>query len=822
MGFIQPDPPRPARPVETQRPIRVRKPAQRDGIVSWSEAVATIASVDPVGNAGLLEDVRRTIGYSFDFDHPVSSSSSEFPTLRDSQEEQVSKPITSQYSHHQYSPGAGMHTDSLSGTENELAFQDSISDDERDTVEKAPCPHADCTPYPTILYKLKRRYDEDLSPMCSHLLRVHRIAPFPCGELNCERKGVRGYFMQKDLARHVTEVHPTIAALHRLRGRVDPVLLDQSSRLKRLYGSIEDARPATSGQRQPSDSDFMSLRRPLSSHSLWSRRRFSLGSGQDHDRTLPSRAGVRVLSDGASSMHVHPSSATVKDMRFRNSSQDRSSDSDVQILDEDHFLNRRTSKTEGANYPTLGMKAAVAEKAGRRLERVSRNSLPKASEPKIPCSYPGCGKMISTHGGNMQKHLRVHEKHTRSSTQFMKSNCTSEVPQQASIPNSQSSVDATQSSGPIMFTNGVTSSAPQFPKHPNTIEESVVDRSYEFSDEEEGIRPVFRKAPASPARPALAGKRPSVPLSFPSPSAKIKLPKSATPPNPPPAFRKKRSSKSQQPFTTPAAKTKPRKSIVRDVLDSEDFDELSLGEHGFILLSARPRLTPLPKSAFQVRVKQEQPQSQPASATSTTKRKLGALRADVDDETDELAEDGATPYHLGANSGSKPRPNKGTGEHRSPNIRPATKSRPPAAQSHGANSPPNSSAQIVPVPFPTPTKEQQLPAKISTPLINLVQRRSSDTIPSTSELGSSPNSRRARTRRQREAAGTSSPLTELATPQKKSWAGRTVKQEDEADGVLTPGGTLRRCGLDGFVCGRPFCFKCRSGDRDGNGNGNVA
>jgi hypothetical protein len=31
---------------------------------------------------------------------------------------------------------------------------------------------------------------------------------------------------------------------------------------------------------------------------------------------------------------------------------------------------------------------------------------------------------------------------------------------------------------------------------------------------------------------------------------------------------------------------------------------------------------------------------------------------------------------------------------------------------------------------------------------------------------------------------------------------------EEGELVQTPGGTMRRCGEDGFVCGKPFCFAC--------------
>ncbi|KAH8793470.1 centromere protein Scm3-domain-containing protein, partial [Hyaloscypha finlandica] len=47
----------PTRPPASERPSRIRKPAQRDSrIISWSEAVDTIQSLDPVLHAEMLED----------------------------------------------------------------------------------------------------------------------------------------------------------------------------------------------------------------------------------------------------------------------------------------------------------------------------------------------------------------------------------------------------------------------------------------------------------------------------------------------------------------------------------------------------------------------------------------------------------------------------------------------------------------------------------------------------------------------------------------------------------------------------------------------
>ena len=168
-------------------------------------------------------------------------------------------------------------------------------------------------------------------------------------------------------------------------------------------------------------------------------------------------------------------------------------------------------------------------------------------------------------------------------------------------------------------------------------------------------------------------------------------------------------------------------------------------------------------------------------------------------------------------------PSKRTEEPILPSTRPIAKPKSRKRSNNGVDATnPRSLLRTEHTPLKTPRKqqEQQLPARTNTPLIDLVKRGqttrieptgSNEEIPSTSELGTSPNTHRARTRGQR-AAGTSSPLTALVTPRKKTWAGRTVKQEDEEGSVVTPGGTLRRCGLDEFVCGRAFCFKCRSED----------
>jgi hypothetical protein len=122
--------------------------------------------------------------------------------------------------------------------------------------------------------------------------------------------------------------------------------------------------------------------------------------------------------------------------------------------------------------------------------------------------------------------------------------------------------------------------------------------------------------------------------------------------------------------------------------------------------------------------------------------------------------------------------------------------------------------------------KSNLPATtISTPLLDLTPSRSkpndgqeildSAAESSPPDQASSPTHTYNRTRGQREAAGTSSPLIGLLTPtRRKRWSGDPLKGEQVSVVVKTPGGTLRRCGEDGFECGRSFCFRC---DETGSG-----
>jgi hypothetical protein len=794
MSFARPVPPRPCRPMDAQRPARVRKPAQRDGVVSWSDAIATIASIDPVGNAGLLDDARRT-GHALPHERPVPLMSS---NRRHSLDGLAPRRPAEQT--RGYLPRLGLQTDLLAGVEYEPALEGSFFP-ARGEADQAPCPHPDCKPYTTTVYGLGRAYDEGISPMCLHLLYKHNMTPIPCGELNCERTGARGYFTEKDLVEHVKNSHPYASALRRLRGRVDPALLDPSDHLDQPRQSIEVQEHISTG-RHPRDSHFMAPQRPHTSQGLTPSRRSVSGSGQDQNKTPISRARAMAALESVSSMFVHPSSERDMDLSFIHP-RDASSDSDVQILNENPFKNGESSKKDDART-SKGTRPEDGKIRGPSFTPTASRGPRSGTDLDLPSNVRH-ENMTSKNTGYVNVHLENQDSRCTTSTAPNEQHFTSSCRLPAIIPDSQDSSRDIHSRPP--FLQSQKQSGTKNIHKPAWHVERVVDRSYEFSDEEDGIRPAMRRPHTQSSLPqkTLSALTPpsSVPQSFfaSAPPAKFESPK------PPTILPTKDSSRSNQSIVTPSSKRQPQKSAIHNVLASDEFDELSLDEDGFILLSARTKSDKLPKIDLPVQVKREDNDIPAAPAASTKKRLFQSI--EVDDEVDELAEEGpstSTPYQSGPVLGSDT-PVKSTvrssGSTGTPRIiKPKSRKRPSGHYAFKAQ--PSSSLR-------ESHRPQQLPARTNAPLLDLASRGSAkdvgtngscSEIPSTSQLGSSPNGRREL-------------LAVLVTPHKETWVERTVKLEDESelnDSVATPGGTLRRCGQDGFVCGRAFCFRCPGED----------
>lgn len=794
--------------VGAQRSTRIRKPAQRDpNVISWSEAVPILESGDPFQHAELLRDAGRTrIGASFRYNQPTPTSTN-IPESHLSQKNSVSTHRLDQYPDIS-SPlrrSKNRINDIHSDAEDELALHDSTP--LRESSERVPCPHVGCQNYPSATYRTTRNDNEKLSPLVEHLWHVHQSAPYPCREPNCDRNGNQGYFMQIELVQHVKEVHPYPTALQQLRGRIDSEFLDPKFYSRQLHASAATPRPYKPGG-APIDSDFLSLqgRRPISVAQQLPPTPAHHQSSTPRDARGVSRASL----PAGSSPRVNSSSTTTRDAQVVISGE-KNYDSDVQILNGNPFPERITP-TKGNKVYACPLKDSLAcEKKFTTASSAVYHARVHTSE-KAQCSYPGCKKMISTaQAGPMKVHLEWHERERIKLASIQTANADKSQPlTPSSIPDSQSSSTYSTYAVPISIplnTNSHDSTNKQVapPLHRNTV-----DPSYDFSDEEEITQPASVKVPLEVSRKMTHTPLQSE-LSAVSPVAKaLQLSTKPTP-------RKNGGCSSvtklpvAPPLITPLAKKRLQKPIHRDDLDTEDLDELSLGADDFVLISSRPRSRPQPMIESHAHVKREH-DIIPSSELPIRKRRSSALDSD---EIDELATDEPQCGRSAGLQSHIKRELDSSTERVQPMTRPTKATR--KRLSGDAIVSASRAGRVSHSQLPIPAKIQHQPTRTSTPLIDLTPvgnssihaatgSRPNISVPSTSEVRSSPLSQR---RTQKAMPESSSPLLALLTPvREKHWAAKTIKQE-EADGVVkTPGGTMRRCGDNGFTCGRQFCFTC--------------
>ena len=682
---------------------------------------------------------------------------------------------------------------SKQATHSNVPFEDSkdelslYNSESHRATQRVPCPHAECKDAQSTLYRLGYHDGEELSPLCLHLLHAHHITPYPCAEFNCDRKGERGYFMQEDLVKHVKDTHRYSTALSRLRGRVDEELLSQA--LNPTHPKLSNhLRPSTPVS-QPQDSNLMSPR----GHTGHLGQPRNLPSSSAALGITPKPRTAQYISTTASSLQVHQSSQTARHLETREYSLEKLYDSDVQILDSNPFLADRRCSSKEAEFPCPLQDLAGCDEKFTTREIATTHSLTHDSDrAKTQCTHPGCKKMISTAlASAMIAHLKTHDTdHSNISTSLVKQVAASE-PQPsmpAGIPDSlPSAVSDTQDGA----SNRVKRNRAAMGKRiSDPLPRNTVDPSYQFSDEELELPPLPKQAPNfAKVRPAQS--RPAR-KSMPSSNASAKTS--------PSRVRKK------VPVVTPSAKTKPMKSAVQSSVREEELDELSLPDVMF--LSSRPRTGVLSNAGSQSEVKREDSDVPSGIAQSSQKR-----RASMIEQSDELDELGSEEVIQATSARRVPiwpkQPEIKTEEGEiTTTSRPLRKS--PVATNKSRKE--RSSLPAPPERLATPTRTSRKQSSgTNTPLIDLVGGDDDDDdigmIPPTSELGySSPTARQARLRASRQASGPGFGLRTAAGLRRAPRA--TVKQEGEEAVVWTPGGTLRRCGQDGFACGRPFCFSC--------------
>lgn len=91
---------------------------------------------------------------------------------------------------------------------------------QRANIFSMPCPHIDCVNHATQLYSLAEERGRR-SDLIDHLNKWHHTTPFSCIEVQCTKRGGKGFIKEGRLITHVVKAHAGFEAYERLRGRVD-------------------------------------------------------------------------------------------------------------------------------------------------------------------------------------------------------------------------------------------------------------------------------------------------------------------------------------------------------------------------------------------------------------------------------------------------------------------------------------------------------------------------------------------------------------------------------------------------------------------------
>ncbi|CAL3972225.1 unnamed protein product [Diplocarpon coronariae] len=789
-------------PAPRQHPARVRKPAQTDPrILNWSEAVDSIEALDPILHAGILEDVRNANGNER-FVQSTSIGQDARRVQDKSDTHAPSQEITPLQDDSHFFADA-QNPSSLAVV--------STLDQEDALIPCAPCPHADCRLLPTILYKLQRRENEEVSEICLHLFRVHHTTPFPCGEIGCPKTGEDGFFLQLDLIKHVRLRHKSVSSLQRLRGRVDPTLLEQQMKLASNHQ--DDSLPGMRAN-QYRDSDFMSTRNQDTQNISSSQ----APSGFDPDRTVTPRgvAGRSTFTPrtSVSSLKVHHPSATSKLVREDSNLQDR------EILDsqaDNSFRDERSS-------PPIIDEEPSRRRAGDSFQRPIH---------VLPGESPGMRTEADLSTGNIDfqrprtsgssvAHSHCFPRPRRTSLVNLpdvrvrgKGDLVASPPMLKSLAKASASSLSTnghlQASTEEAFTPFASSTIKVVAKQSPVVEtltRNRVDAAYDFSDEEMAaptpetvplIPPVAKPMPKHliEARAAASilnvsvGIKPGVkPLG----NLPIATPESST------SIKRRvetgmKIKKAKPPLATPAAKILYRRA------HSEGIDELSMGVEDFIMLSAQARTNPLPN--LQMGIKHEEAADLTwRSVPAARKRKLDAFQGHETGclGTADASGDISSTKRASSPSITQPMIKTESDGVPLPVVHPTLskrRGRPPKPKITSLAVSPSSQTP------PMPNLSLPVPIRTSTPLLDLTPVRN----------------RRANAERIKEIADSdveASPDCDSPSERLKhlpqvgggNWNKNSLRAEGVAVLVKTPGGTMRRCGVEGFECGRSFCFRC--------------
>jgi len=202
----------------TQRPTRERKPVQRPStFLDWSEALATIKSVDPALHSSLLQDVQRVdpdavsryakiLPSTPSYEKVKGQLTSTIKTPRRLAQEKLGRPVDDE------------SDEAVDHTAHKTRHSDILP---RTKI----CTQGDCT-CSSKAHRIRRPSTDEMSSSCLRRFGAHQDPPYPCQESPCDCTGQRGLSRQEDLVRHVCITHQSPKTLVRLRHHVSPSYLD--------------------------------------------------------------------------------------------------------------------------------------------------------------------------------------------------------------------------------------------------------------------------------------------------------------------------------------------------------------------------------------------------------------------------------------------------------------------------------------------------------------------------------------------------------------------------------------------------------------------
>ena len=614
----------------TQRPTRDRKPAQRDPtMLNWSEAVATIESLDPDLHSSLLQDVQRAdpdapFRYAFPASLTTSMKSGETVASQESSNEPAQKSSAIKTPHK-----ALQSSHSCLGFEelDELAADHPPRSRASVPTNSSLCTFGDCASS-TKSYRLRRRQNEEISPMCLHLLQAHQITPYPCKEPFCDRTGLYGFCLQVDLVRHVQLTHPSPAALDRLQGRVSSSYLVKEYQIMNLNSSPNVNRPIP----PISEPDFTKVlsdsdqQHDFSSSPPGKFFRTDLGlpptgglssNSREHDT---SNLGGESLLDSRSGLPQEDISLGYRSMEERS------------LCTARNVLNQPQSKSDKKQNISATISETQSLRASKKSEKKAVQALPRNRvDPSYEFSDDEDSQHISrtfepTKNADMQSTLSQET----GNHIFERSNDTSHAAELTGIIEQlkeeviegedlgHHTIESTDTL--LIQKESQAGGAIEHPGERAAVENQETPPVVESNVDKLGLRtPGNQKAPQ---------EAPSEHHST------VKVESTDTP-----ELAGKGTFSGQKPsFTTPTnQKQKPRTSILKNIACSDDMDELSPCADDFVFLHSRPRSGLRFGTGSQCRIKREDAVDVPTSVLPRRKRKFASLVED--DEIDELVGD---------------------------------------------------------------------------------------------------------------------------------------------------------------------------------------